>query len=225
MGCGHSPPGSGRPEGNRSNVSRLESAWRTQSAETRQSAVCGPCDVRGAISPGISVLSAPEHPAFPAFPGPPGPPGPPGLPGLPAQESRALHSGRREASVRGEPSTVGIQDGAGDVARGIRGRNTVGPAISSGCPSAPSGSWWRRRLPIRIVLDGSRQRRFDDAGPIAFTRTPNGAHSVAAVFASWRMPALVIEYTDWPGSVTMERIDEREITLPDFCGHDAACRR
>ena len=40
------------------------------------------------------------------------------------------------------------------------------------------------------------------------------------------MPDLVIEYTDWPGSVTIERIDENNTMLPKPCGtisHPADC--
>src|SRR5262245_2606318 len=40
------------------------------------------------------------------------------------------------------------------------------------------------------------------------------------------MPALVIEYTDWPGSVTIDRIDENKTMLPKPCGtinHPADC--
>src|SRR5512143_172474 len=97
-------------------------------------------------------------------------------------------------------------------------RKITVPSSSSGCPQRPIG--------VRSLMNRNRSGSCRSVatrgvskyvGPMAFTWTLCGAHSMAITFVIWLIPPLLQAYANWLFIPTAPKIEETLMTLPRFC--------
>src|SRR5512143_2102611 len=109
-------------------------------------------------------------------------------------------------------------------------RKIAVPSSSSGCPQRPIG--------VRSLMNRNRSGSCRSVatrgvskyvGPMAFTWTLCGAHSMAITFVIWLIPPLLQAYASWLFIPTAPKIEETLMTFPRFsrimCGATAWATR